>query len=234
MNAVFKRELKGYFISPIGYLVIGFYAAVYLILFRGLLANAMPQISLFFSYAYIPTLFLMPILTMRSFSEERRQKTDQALFTAPVGLTGIVMGKFFAALAVFALAQIPTLLMTLVFWGFGASIDVVGLFCCLLGTFLLAGALIAVGIFLSCLTDSQVLAAVGGIVVAVLLATLDTLASIINVDFISTIAEWISFTGRFNTFTTGVLDYANLVFFLSFAAIFLFLTVRVQEKRRWS
>ena len=234
MSAVYKRELKGYFISPIGYLVIVFYSAVYLILFRGLLAGAMPQISLFYSYAFIPTLFLMPILTMRSFSEERRQKTDQALFTAPVGLTGIVMGKFFAALTVFALAQIPTLLMTAVFAGFGASIDLLGLFCCLLGSFLVAGALIAVGIFLSCLTDSQVLAAVGGIVVSVLLATLDTLASIINVDFLNTIASWISFTGRFATFTTGVLDYANLVFFLSFIAVFLFLTVRVQEKRRWS
>ena len=234
MSAVYKRELKSYFISPIGYLVIVFYSAVYLVLFRGLLASAMPQISLFYSYAFFPTLFLMPILTMRSFSEERRQKTDQALFTAPVGLTGIVMGKFFAALTVFALAQIPTLLMTAVFAGFGASIDLLGLFCCLLGSFLVAGALIAIGIFLSCLTDSQVLAAVGGIVVSVLLATLDTLASIINVDFLNTIANWISFTGRFATFTTGVLDYANLVFFLSFIAVFLFLTVRVQEKRRWS
>ncbi|MBP5617520.1 MAG: ABC transporter permease subunit [Clostridia bacterium] len=234
MSAVYKRELKGYFISPIGYLVIVFYSAVYLILFRGLLASAMPQISLFYSYAFIPTLFLMPILTMRSFSEERRQKTDQALFTAPVGLTGIVMGKFFAALTVFAFAQIPTLLMTAVFAGFGASIDLLGLFCCLLGSFLVAGALIAIGIFLSCLTDSQVLAAVGGIVVSVLLATLDTLASILNIDLLNTVANWISFTGRFATFTTGVLDYANTVFFLSFIAVFLFLTVRVQEKRRWS
>ena len=234
MSAVFKRELKGYFISPIGYLVVAFYSIVYLILFRGLLASALPEVSIFFSYAFIPTLFLMPILTMRSFSEERRQKTDQALFTAPVGLTGIVMGKFFAALTVFAFAQIPTLVMTLVFAGFGANIDLLGLFCCLLGSFLVAGALIAVGIFLSCLTDSQVLAAVGGIVVSVLLATLDTLASMLNVDFLNKIAEWISFTGRFNTFCNGVLDYANLVFFLSFAAVFLFLTVRVQEKRRWS
>ena len=233
MGAVFKRELKGYFISPIGYLVIGLYAALYIILFHGLYQVGLPQVSMLFNYSFILTLFLMPILTMRSFSEERRQKTDQALLTAPVGLTAIVMGKFFAALTVFALAQVITLVMSLIF-AFHVTVDLMGLFCCLLGSVLVAASLIAAGIFLSCLTDSQVLAAVGGIGVSVLLATMDTLVSVINVDFISTIAEWISFTGRFNTFCTGVLDYANLAFFLSFPAVFLFLTVRVQEKRRWA
>ena len=233
MGAVFKRELKGYFISPIGYLVIGLYAALYIILFHGLYQVGLPQVSMLFNYSFILTLFLMPILTMRSFSEERRQKTDQALLTAPVGLTAIVMGKFFAALTVFALAQVITLVMSLIF-AFHVTVDLLGLFCCLLGSVLVAASLIAAGIFLSCLTDSQVLAAVGGIGVSVLLATMDTLVSVINVDFISTIAEWISFTGRFNTFCTGVLDYANLAFFLSFTAVFLFLTVRVQEKRRWA
>ena len=233
MGAVFKRELKGYFISPIGYLVIGLYAALYIILFHGLYQVGLPQVSMLFNYSFILTLFLMPILTMRSFSEERRQKTDQALLTAPVGLTAIVMGKFFAALTVFALAQVITLVMSLIF-AFHVTVDLLGLFCCLLGSVLVAASLIAAGIFLSCLTDSQVLAAVGGIGVSVLLATMDTLVSVINVDFISTIAEWISFTGRFNTFCTGGLDYANLAFFLSFTAVFLFLTVRVQEKRRWA
>ena len=225
MGAVFKRELKGYFISPIGYLVIGLYAALYIILVHGLYQVGLPQVSMLFNYSFI--------LTMRSFSEERRQKTDQALLTAPVGLTAIVMGKFFAALTVFALAQVITLVMSLIF-AFHVTVDLMGLFCCLLGSVLVAASLIAAGIFLSCLTDSQVLAAVGGIGVSVLLATMDTLVSVINVDFISTIAEWISFTGRFNTFCTGVLDYANLAFFLSFTAVFLFLTVRVQEKRRWA
>ena len=83
MGAVFKRELKGYFISPIGYLVIGLYAALYIILFHGLYQVGLPQVSMLFNYSFILTLFLMPILTMRSFSEERRQKTDQALLTAP-------------------------------------------------------------------------------------------------------------------------------------------------------
>lgn len=233
MGAVYKRELRSFFISPIGYLVIGLYAALYIVLFHGLYQVGLPQMAMMFNYAFLLTLFLMPILTMRSFSEERRQKTDQALLTAPVGLTGIVMGKFFAALTVFGLAQVITLVMALIF-AFHATVDVMGLFCCLLGSCLVAAALIAAGIFLSSLTDSQVLAAVGGIGVSVLLATMDTLVSVINVKFITTIAEWISFNGRFNTFCTGVLDYANLAFFLSFTAVFLFLTVRVQEKRRWA
>ena len=119
-------------------------------------------------------------------------------------------------------------------FAFNVSVDGIGYFCCLLGSTLTASALIAVGIFISSLTESQIVAAIGGIGVSILLAIMDTLASTISVKWLSTAVGWISFSGRFNTFCTGILDYANIAFFLSFTAIFLFLTVRVQEKRRWS
>lgn len=233
MSAIFKREMRSYFTSPIGYIVVILYTLLYGFFFTRLYQNGMPDMSILFGYSFTLTLFLMPVLTMRLFSEERRQKTDQALFTAPVNLSAIVLGKFFAALCVFLLAQVTTLVFELIF-AFNVSVDGIGYFCCLLGSTLTAAALIAVGIFISSLTESQIVAAIGGIGVSILLAIMDTLASTISVKWLSTAVGWISFSGRFNTFCTGILDYANIAFFLSFTAIFLFLTVRVQEKRRWS
>ncbi len=233
MSAIFKREMRSYFTSPIGYIVLIFYALLYGFLFTKLYASGYPAMSVLFSYSFTITLFLMPVLTMRLFSEERRQKTDQALFTAPVSLTSIVFGKFFAALTVFLIAQIITIVFELIF-AFNVSVDFLGYICYLLGATLLASSLIAIGMFISALTDSQIIAAIGGIGISVLLAILDTVASLINVDFISTAAEWLSFSGRYNTFCNGILDYANIAYFISFTAVFIFLTVRVQEKRRWS
>ncbi len=233
MSAIFKREMRAYFTSPIGYIVVVFYALLYGFFFTQLYKAGTPEISVLFSYSFTITLFLMPVLTMRLFSEERRQKTDQALFTAPVSLTSTVFGKFFAALTVFLIAQAITVIFELIF-AFNVSVDFLGYLCYLVGAILLASSLIAIGMFISALTDSQIIAAIGGIGISVLLAILDTIASLIKVDFISTAAGWLSFSGRYNTFCSGVLDYANIAYFISFTAIFIFLTIRLQEKRRWS
>ncbi len=233
MSAIFKREMRSYFTSPIGYIVVILYTLLYGFFFTRLYQSGTPDISVLIGYSFTLTLFLMPVLTMRLFSEERRQKTDQALFTAPVSLGSIVMGKFFAALCVFLIAQATTVIFELIF-AFNVSIDIVNYVCCMLGSTLAAAALIAIGIFISSLTESQIVAAIGGIGVSILLAIIDTLASLVQVEWISTAANWISFNGRFETFCNGILDYANIAFFLSFTAVFLFLTVRIQEKRRWS
>ena len=183
--------------------------------------------------AFTVTLFIIPVITMRLFSEERRQKTDQALFTAPVGLTSIVFGKFFAAWAMFGLTQLITVVVELIF-AFNVSVDMLGYICYLIGAAGVSASLIAVGMFISSLTDSQILAAVGSIAVSVMLAMMDTFAQLTSVRWLVSAANWLSFSSRFDTFLSGVLDYANVAYFISFAAVFIFLTVRIQEKRRWS
>ena len=92
MSAIFKREMRSYFTSPIGYIVVILYTLLYGFFFTRLYQSGMPDMSILFGYSFTLTLFLMPVLTMRLFSEERRQKTDQALFTAPVNLSAIVLG----------------------------------------------------------------------------------------------------------------------------------------------
>ena len=170
---------------------------------------------------------------MRLFSEERRQKTDRALLTAPVSLTGIVMGKFLAALSVFGLSQAVTLIYQTIF-AFNITVDWISYLSCLVGTMLMAAALIAIGLFISSLTDSQIVAAVISIAVSVMLFSIDGFLSGIKIEWVATALEWLSFQGRYYTFIEGLFDIANTVYFVSFAAIFIFLTVRVQESKRWA
>ena len=233
MGAVFKREMRAYFTSPIGYFVMIIYGVLYGFLFSRLFQSGSPAINVLFSYSFTVTLFIIPVITMRLFSEERRQKTDQALFTAPVGLTAIVFGKFFAAWAMFGLTQLITIVFELIF-AFNVSVDMLGYICYLIGAAGVSASLIAIGMFISSLTDSQILAAVGSIAVSVMLAMMDTFAQLTSVSWLVSAANWLSFSSRFDTFLSGVLDYANVAYFISFAAVFIFLTVRIQEKRRWS
>lgn len=233
MKAIYKREMRSYFTSPIGYIVMIVYLALYGYLFSVMFASGSPDTSSIFSSFSSVTLFMIPVLTMRLFSEERRQKTDQALFTAPVSLTGITMGKFFAAFTVFAISQAITLVFEIIF-AFNVSVDWVNYICSVVGTLLMAGALIALGIFISSLTDSQIVSAIGSLSISIVLMVLDTISSINNSAVFSKVANWISFTSRYHTFTEGIFDVANTLFFISFAAVFIFLTVRVQESKRWA
>ena len=233
MTAIYKRELKSYFSSPLGYIIILVYLVMYGSIFSSLFAAGVPQISLIFSYYSFITAFLIPVLTMRLFSEERRQKTDRALLTAPVSLTGIVMGKFLAALSVFGLSQAVTLIYQTIF-AFNITVDWISYLSCLVGTMLMAAALIAIGLFISSLTDSQIVAAVISIAVSVMLFSIDGFLSGIKIEWVATALEWLSFQGRYYTFIEGLFDIANTVYFVSFAAIFIFLTVRVQESKRWA
>lgn len=233
MKAIYKRELKAYFTSPLGYIVTLIYVLMGGVVFTILFSNGSAELSTLFSIMYTFTLFLMPVLTMRLFSDELRMKTDQALFTAPVKIGSIVMGKYFAALTVFLLANSLTIVYQLVFSAY-VSVEWLVYFDNVIGSLLLASALISIGLFISSLTESQMTAAMGSMSVSIVLMFIDMLGSYIDSNVLSTVVNWLSFSGRYNTFIVGIVDYANIAFFLSITAIFLFLTVRVQEKRRWS
>lgn len=233
MSAVFKREMRAYFTTPIGYIVLVIYALMAGLAFVEMYGYGVAQISYVFSSLYLITMLLVGILTMRLFSEERRQKTDQSLFTAPVKLWHIVLGKFFAPLCMFAIANILVLVFELIIAGY-VKPDWLSYISCLLGTLLMVSAMIAIGVFISALTESQIMAAICTMGVSIFLLMLDYIASIIGIKAVTVVANWLSFSGRFNTFIQGIIDYSNIAFFLSITGIFLFLTVRVLESRRWS
>ncbi len=233
MAAIFKREFKAYFTSPVGYVVLAIYALFSGYFFAYMYANGYPYTSFIFSQMFTIVMFTVPIITMKLMSEDKRQKTDQALLTAPVRLSSIVLGKFFAALCFFLLGFAETLLFQIIV-AFKVTPDWATFIGNVVGIVLFGAALIAVGLFVSALTESQVVAAIGSFAISLVLILMDTFAQILNAAWVTKAVEWISFSGRYTTFTEGILDLSNVIFFLSFAALFLFLTVRVLEKKRYA
>lgn len=234
MNAIAKRELKSYFLSPIGYICVSAILLLYgLYFYQVLMSRSSSYIASAYSIMFIWTMMIIPIITMRSFSEEIRNKTDQALLTAPVGVTSIVMGKFLAAFAVYAIATVGSLIPVTVI-GIFSSPSWALIFGNFFGSLLYGAAMIAIGVFLSSLTQSQIVAAITTFGVSILLIILDQLTSVTSNAVITKLIGWISFNTRYQPFTKGVFDISSIVFFLSVIAVFIFLTARKLESRRWS
>ena len=236
MIAVYKRELKSYFQSFIGFLfiaatlcVIGIYFTAYN-LFYG---------YPYMSYAVSSALFLffisIPILTMRVLSEERKQKTDQLILTAPVSVGSIVVGKFLALLTIFMIPIAIISTYPLILTAFG-SVPLTESYISILGFFLYGVTCIAVGIFVSSLTESQVISAVLSFALLFLGYIMDGICSLISStgNWLTKVLGCLDMYNRFITFLSGTLDLSAVIYFLSFAVLMLFLTVQSIQKRRYS
>ena len=253
MRAIYKKELRSYFVNPLGYLYLGVFLAFsaflccYTTIVSGSYSTATYFVGLVLSF-----IVLIPLLTMRLFAEERKMKTEQLLLTSPVSITGMVMGKYFAALTIFgggvlvsAVNFIPLYIIGAIERG-GTSSQmkhigpVTGeIFGSLLAVLLIGAALIAVGTFISSLAENQLSAAVitvGVIAVLLLSAFLNRLTDSDGQPLLPTLIRSIlsntSILGRFALFSVGIIDYAALFYYLSLSALFVFLTIRVYERRR--
>lgn len=246
MFAIFKKELRTYFITPVGYVYTGiFLAASALICAYTTWQRASYGISSYFQYLIFAFIILIPLLTMRLFSEERRSRTEQLLLTAPVTITGMVFGKYLAALALFGSTVLVSCInfFPLIVYGIregkNTTPDVhVGLvagqvFGNLIGILLIGAAFIALGLFISSLTESQLSAAVITVAAIVFMVLVGMFNTYIRIGWIRTVLGWVSVLSRFDRFSYGLFDFSALVYYLSLCGIFLFLTVRVYEKRRW-
>ena len=234
MAAIYKRELRAFFSSPIGYVfiaVILFFEGYFF--YNSLFSQTTEAIVLVFSSLLTFGMMMIPVLTMKLMSEDKKQKTDQALLTAPVSLAGIVVGKFLAAFTVYGIAICFTLVQGFVMSFFG-PLNWGIVFGNVIGTLLYGAATIAIGLFISGLTDSQMIAAIGGFGASILLILIDQVKYMASNEIVTKIVDWISFSDRYSAFTNGVFNFANVIFFLSVVGIFLFLSVSTLEKRRWS
>lgn len=289
MRAIYNRELKSYFTSATGYIFMTVFliiSGIFFVLTDILTPKPTTYYTPVLSNITFVFLILVPIITMRTISEESHQKTDQLLFTSPVSLTEIVLGKYLAAVTLFLITLLITCIYPLILSLFGsiAVWEVIGGY---IGFALLGCSLIAIGIFISSLTESQIAAAMGtfgvllfilvidwiqqgvpstmssGIVFAALLAAI--LAAIIYYStkniyitsgvailgaaaiiivyivkktlyegFISKFLGWFSLLQRYNEFSMGMLNVSSIIYYISFSAAFIFLTIRIIEKRRWS
>lgn len=234
MTAVYRREMKSFFTSPIGYVYICAYLFTAALFFKMYMVDSgYSNVAYFFGGSLIIYMFLVPILTMRLFSEEKKSKTDQILLTSPISVTGIVLGKFLAAFSVFVVALLPTVTF-MVFVSTYAKLTLSIAIGNYIGILLLGMTFIGIGCFLSAVTESQVVAAVLSFTVLMSLYFLDTLASSVKSEFVSQIVGFISVYERYTDFTGGLFSLSSVVYYISVTVLFLFLTVRVIEKRRWS
>ena len=233
MLAILKREFRAYFQAPLGYVFVSavFFFSGYFFFTFNLYGNT-TNMSKLFDLLFPVVLFLVPVLTMRLMSEEKRSKTDQLLLTAPVSRLSIVLGKYLAAASVFVIAISATLFQAVVM-SFFAAPDwpvILGNF---IGLLLLGTTLIAICMFLSALTESQVIAAVTGFVVSLFVMLVDALTLVVNSSILQTFFRNLSFDKRYTPFTLGVLYLPNIIFFLSISILFVFLTVAILDKESW-
>lgn len=234
MGAVFRREVLSYFTSPIGYIFLAaFYATSAVIFSVTSLQNGVTELDSLFAQLMLVLIVLIPILTMRTISEEKKNQTDQCLLTSPVSLFGIVAGKFLAAFLIYVLGVAITVVYAIVVSAF-SNPDWNVIVGNILGLVLLGAAFISVGIFCSSFTENQVVSAVVSFIGMLVLYLFSTIGGLIPVEFISNIFKKLSFLDRYYGFTYGLFDFSNVLFFISAAVVFLFLTVRVLERRRWA
>lgn len=236
MLAIYKRELKAFFQGITGLLFIGvtlFFMGLYFTVY-GLL-NGYP----YFSYVVSGIVFLfiltVPVLTMRLLAEERKTKTDQLILTSPVSVGGIILGKYLAVLTVFLIPVGICCLYPLIMGRYG-TVPMGEAYLSILGYFLFGAACIAVGLFVSALTESQVIAAVLGFAALFIGYMMPSICSIISStgNWITKILGCYDLYTPFSNFMQGTLDVGSCVYYISFIGLMLFLTTQSVQKRRYS
>ena len=238
MLAIYKKELRNYFTTPLGYVFIGVFLAVSGFIFAvSTLQQQSSDISGYFQLMIFGYIVIVPLLTMRSFAEEKRTKTDQLLFTSPVSVTSMVMAKFLAAFTMFAGTVLISCLYYIPLSGYlpeNGSLNVGKAFGCLIAMLFIGMCFIAVGVFVSTLTESTVTASIGpmGVLLAFVGAALFN--SLIDSYFVRSILGFLSVYSRYGNFAAGQFDIAATVYYLSVTSVFLFLAVRVGERRRYA
>ena len=227
MFAVLKKEFKSYLLSPIGYIFIG----LFLLMFSIFFIITIFQYSvvnfeyLFYNGATILT-FTVPVLTMRMFSEERKNGTEQLLLTSPRSITSIVLGKFFAATIIMLITEAFTMIYFAILKYFGEPSLMVAL-STLFGFFLLSLAYISFGMFISSLSEDQIIACMFTIGAFIAMWFLPS----INTNFSSLLNQF-SLINMFDKFPEGLISISEIVTFVTFTILFILLTIIVLQRKK--
>ena len=225
MWAVIKKEFKSYFYTPIGYIFIGVFLIAFSISFYFTVIGY-GNINFEYIYYTLPTIlvlaFIIPLLTMRAFSEERKTGTEQLLITSPISITKIVLGKFIAALAIVVLTELCTFMYFGILCYFGVP-ELTTTFATMLGFLLFVMSYISFGMLTSSLTENQIIAGIISIGFFIITWVLP--------EFNSNL-ESFSFINMFYKYTQGQIDIGNTVTFLAFTITCILLTIIVMQRRK--
>jgi ABC-2 type transport system permease protein len=248
--AIAQRELKSYFASPIAYIVIGFFALVYGYFYWIMLAYFVragmqmtqmgPQamnineqlIRPLLSNVTVVVLFVMPMITMRTYAEEKRSGTIELLLTSPVSDFQIIMGKFLGAMGLYAVMLLVTMIHIGILFIFGSP-EWKPLVTAYLGLLLMGGAFISLGLFISSLTKNQIVAGMVTFAVFLLFWVISWIGSVSSGGTSADVASYLSIIDHYDDFAKGVIDTKHLIYYLSFISFGLYLTAKSVDTERW-
>lgn len=233
MKAIFKHELRAYFNSPVVYVVISLFTVIASVYYYiGNISGRSADLSKFFDTMGIILLFIIPILTSRTISEDRKTGMEVLVITSPARLSGIITGKFLAVFSVFLLMAAVTIVYPLLLLLF-AKFSILTLAGSYIGFILLGAAITAFGIFASSLTESQVTAAIVSFAGLLVMLIIQPIGAVLGGN-LSKVLNWFSIFSRYEELNRGIFSLSTLLYYFSFVFIFLFLTVQISESRRWS
>lgn len=234
MKAIAAREISAYYNTMTGYVFTSICLLVCGIFFaaENLVGGSASFTNVIGSISYVLVL-ITPLLTMRLFAEERKNKSEQMLLTAPVSITKIVLGKYLAALTVLLVALVISLIFPLILFMVGEPY-ILEILLGYLGVILLGSVFISIGMFISANTENQLTAAIFSMGILFLLWLMDAIIPSVANPVIGQIISGLSLYNQFDSFQVGVLSLPSVLYFLSMTFLFLFFTVHTIEKRRWS
>lgn len=242
MYTIFSKDFTDFFNSLVAYITIGVFLIV-----TGLFLWVFPETSILeYGYASLESLFsiapyifmfLIPAITMRSLAEEKKEGTFELLVTRPLTDWQIVLGKYFAALLIIALALLPTLIYYISVYQLGivkGNVDSGAVIGSYIGLFLLGACFTAIGIFASSISRNQIIA----FIIAVFLcffafSGLDSISQLVSLQNYNTLITGLGINEHYQSVSRGVLDTRDLIYFLSFIALFLLITKTILGGRKW-
>lgn len=232
MRAIYRKELNQMFHSMIGYIYLASFlliGGIYFVMYQLIPANE--DISKFFSQLMSTVIFLLPMLTMRSYAEERRMKTESLLMSAPVSALAIALGKFFAVLTVFAIGLSFTILYVICLAVFGQfePLVVLGNY---VGMIAATSSFLAIGLLISMLTENQIIACIITYSVLLVLWLIGMAGTYVVNPVLKTLIHHLSMANRFAEFSMGIFDISTMVYYLSITVFVLFLISVITENRR--
>ena len=245
------KELRGYFVSPIAYVVIGLFAVLFGVFYVSSI-NIMVQVSMgqfgmggpqvvnineymirpLFGNTAIVLLMMLPMLTMRSFAEEKRSGTIELLLTSPLTDVQIILGKFLGAMALYALMLSLTLIHIGVLFWYGEP-EWAPVLSGYLGLLLMGGSFISIGLAISSMTKNQIVAGVATFAVLLLFWVINWIGDAAGPTTQSVLA-YLSILEHFDDFSKGVIDTTHVTYYLSFIGLGLFLTAKSMDMERWN
>lgn len=253
--AIFEKEFKSFFYSPMAYIVIGIFTALTGLFFYLYLSNfveaafmdqiraqqyrQMPQkfnvnimlIRPFFWNIALISLFTLPAISMRLYSEEKRQGTVELLYTTPISSVQIIMGKFLAGLAFYIVLLIPTMFFQSLLFVYGSP-EFLPVLSGYIGLILMGAAFISIGLFISSTTENQIIAAIGGFALSLILWVIGWGASYVGPTW-SPVLNYISIINHFEDFAQGVIDSAHIAYYILFTFFGLYLSLKSIESIKW-